>query len=616
MRRMIAYDTETTGLRVHAKDVMFAFATCDECGKTDVVRMESKGACTRIESLVGAAENGDVVLIMHNAKFDLLFTEKFLGRRFADKIVFHDTQIMSHMLRNDHHGHRLKDLAWELAGVSKDDESAVRRYAKSMEDEDYSKVPPEVMREYQIKDVRYRTMPLFLFFNAKLQQKQKLSECYEWERDVIVPTMRMEQRGFMIDRAKTAAIRDNMEADARLAMDEVESVYGRRINIGNNGVLRQVLYNEKRMPVIARTAKTQLPSIEKEVLEELYSMTKDPLLRLAVRYGSRRRGTSMLQSYLDLADENGVIHPSIRTLGAVTGRESCSDPNLQNVEKEGRLKNPFPTPARRCFRPRPGFVNFHVDYSGIELRLLVHYSKDPELVAEVSKPDGDPHLLAGRIFYPPFTEEERRKYKDFCAGHPTIAAGIDAFPPDSDEWNALRDPAKGTNFAVPYGAGWQKAAVTLGLPLELGQYRFEKYRNRFPNLCRMTQDVSDLVRSTGGVSTQFGRFLHVPKTKAYIGTNYLIQGTAAEILKRAQVRVHRYLEDATGGECGLLLPIHDELVIEWPRSRLGEAKHCWRKIRELMIDFPQFDVPLDVKVDVSTVDWSRKTKFKFLGDAA
>jgi DNA polymerase I-like protein with 3'-5' exonuclease and polymerase domains len=196
--------------------------------------------------------------------------------------------------------------------------------------------------------------------------------------------------------------------------------------------------------------------------------------------------------------------------------------------------------------------------------------------------------------------------------YPVIAKGIKAFPRKSDEWSSLRDPAKNTNFAVPYGANWKRACVTLGLPPEIGRPRFENYRTRFPKLCNMTRDIIDVVQTKSGVETTFGRFLYVPKNKAYMGVNYLIQATAGEILKRAQVRVHRFLEEATGGECGILLPIHDELIIEWPRKMLGEAPHMWRKIRELMIDFPQFDVPLDVSVDVATVDWSKKSSYNFL----
>ncbi len=607
----IAYDTETTGLHPYGKDVMFSYATCDEHGVTTVVRNEHRRSKASLQDLVNQTSGqGKDWLVMHNSKFDLQFTEKRLEKRVAEFANFHDTQIMSHILRNDHPTHKLKDLAWELAAVPMDDEIEVKKFARNAEDVDYSRVPREVMDRYQNWDVRRRTMPLFLFFFGRIKKNPKLLDCYNWERDAIIPTIRMEERGFMINRQKTEEIRDSLILDAECCLNEIEEVYGRRVNLGNPNVLRQIIYHEKKMPILARTKKTGLPSVEKEILEALFLQTKDPILKLAVRYGSRRRGSTMLQSYLDSSDESGVIHPSIRTLGAVTGRESCSDPNLQNVEKEGRLQNPFPTPARKCFRPRPGYVNFHVDYRAIELRLLIHYSKDEELVQELTKPDGgDPHYLAAQIFYQPFTQKEIETYADYCRENPTIVKGIDAYEVDSKPWKALRDPSKNTNFAVPYGAGWEKAALTLNLPLEIGKYRFSQYQNRFPNLCHLSRSVSEIVQDRKGVEDAFGGFLYVPKEKAYIGVNYLIQGTAAKILKRAQVRVHKYLEESTGGECGLIIPVHDELVIEWPRARLGEARACWKTIRELMIDFPQFDVPFEIEVSVSSVDWSTKKKF-------
>jgi DNA polymerase-1 len=127
----------------------------------------------------------------------------------------------------------------------------------------------------------------------------------------------------------------------------------------------------------------------------------------------------------------------------------------------------------------------------------------------------------------------------------------------------------------------------------------------------MTRAVVEEVRATGGVKTTLGRFLRVPRDQAYAGVNYKIQGTAAQILKRAQARVHAWLERETDGEAGLLMPIHDELIIEWPRRRLGQAQAGWREIRSLMIDFPQFNVPLDVEVDVSTESWAKKKSFDF-----
>ena len=602
---LLSYDTETTGLRPFSGDRMFSYSYCgenDTAGKVQRIDDSSGVGLRRLRAFWDRMPH----VAMHNAPFDLAFTEQALGRRLAESVRFEDTQLMAHVLRNDHPGHGLKALGWELAGIPRDDEALVRHWIAGGRT-DYSAIPPEVMQEYQRRDAE-RTILLALHFLQELEKKPKLKAAYEAERDVVIPSLRMEERGFMINREKCAKLAEEMEVDAMAALDETAAVYGRRVNLGSNDLLAAILYGERRFPVVSRTSKGK-PSVDKESLETLFLEYKDPLLRLAIRYRSRRRGAKILQGYLEAADENGIIHPSIKICGATTGRESCRNPNLQNVEKEGDLQNPFPTPARRVFRPRPGCINFHVDYSGIELRLLVHYSKDGELVREVQRKGGDPHRLAAGVFYPPFTPAERLAHQDFCGAFPIIAAGLDAYAEGSKEWTSLRNQAKGTNFAVPYGAGWRKACAALGLPEEVGRRRFDEYRRRFPGLCSMTRNIISTVREKQGVETELGRFIYVPRDKPYVGVNYLIQGTAAEILKRAQVRVHRFLEKETSGECRLLLPIHDELIVEWPRKRLTDAKACWQKIRELMIDFPQFNVPLEIEVEISTVDWATKEEF-------
>jgi len=118
------------------------------------------------------------------------------------------------------------------------------------------------------------------------------------------------------------------------------------------------------------------------------------------------------------------------------------------------------------------------------------------------------------------------------------------------------------------------------------------------------------VEEQGYVVTMFGRHLSVPIEKSYIGLNYLIQGTAAEIIKRAQVRVDAYLRKYTGRELCILLPVHDELIIECPRRRLRDARDIMRDIVNLMVDFPEFDVPLDVEIDLVVRDWDHKAAYK------
>jgi DNA polymerase-1 len=324
------------------------------------------------------------------------------------------------------------------------------------------------------------------------------------------------------------------------------------------------------------------------VLLELRKTNPHKLLELTLQYKSWSHGISTLQSYLDVADEEGVIHPNIHTCQAITGRESCSNPNLQNVEKDvGALKNPYPVPARSVFRPRPGHVNFHLDYSGIEMRLLIHYSGDEELV-RICREGGDVHIPWAEVFY-------GDRFRN--------AVGA--------ERDKLRDATKGADFGIGYGASAQTTSTTLGVSLQEGVRILAECRKRFPKMIGLMRKITGMVLSNGFVKTAFGRPLHVPRSQAYIGTNYLIQGTAAEILKRGQIAAHHYLKEATGGEVSLLLPIHDELIIEFPRKQLTEAPHVLGKVCKLMTGFPgRFNVPLGVSVSVATADWANKKKFE------
>ena len=220
------------------------------------------------------------------------------------------------------------------------------------------------------------------------------------------------------------------------------------------------------------------------------------------------------------------------------------------------------------------------------MRLLVDASGEESLV-QVMRDGGDVHEPAAVVFY-------GNRYRD--ATDPKVK-------------KTLRGAAKNANFATPYGGSGAKVATTLGLPIREGLQRFDAYKRAFPKLVNLGRVIGRRVREDGYIETTFGRRLYVPRNKPYIGTNYQIQGTAAGILKRAQVRVERVLDEMTGGEAQILLPIHDEVVIEFPRAQLGEAIHVMRRVREVMIDFPQFSVPLDVDFEITTLDWEHKSPF-------
>lgn len=620
MKQPIAYDTETTGLQFYLHE-MFAYSTCTHDGTTTVVRMDGKAGMTPAESqrrLAAVWADKSVPIIMHNAKFDCHMTEKRLGRRLVEDHIIHDTQMLSHIVRNDHRTHALKPLAWEIAGVPVDDEKEIKKHTRN--GRNYSHVPVAIMERYQHRDAM-RTMLLYHYFMPKVQKNKRWAEAYRWEMDSIRATMRMEERGLMLNVPRCHRFIITLAQDAAQVQEEARTALGYPVRLGNPDDVRDLLFKRLGLPVVKLTKGGQ-DSADKHALAELKATNPHPILDMVLKYRSWTRGVSTMKSYLEWADENGIIRPSIHTIGAYkTGRESCANPNLQNVSKAEALLTPFPIPARKVFRPRPGFVNFHIDYAGIELRLLVHYSKDEAFVKELNSERDDPHLLAAEVFYPEWSKRELKMHGRFAEAEEgsqewMIAQGFDPASKGTSAYKILRTSAKNANFAIPYGANADRVAGTLGVPLEIGAARYADYRAMFPRICGLNRTIQNIGQRQGFVETAFGRRLHVYHGKEYAGTNYLIQGTAAEILKRAQVRVHQYLEKATGGECGILLPIHDEIIIEWPRKRLADAAWMMREINALMTDFPMFDVPMKIEIDIAYRDWATKHKFNFTEEDA
>lgn len=581
-----AYDTETTGLHPYHGADMFSYSTSDTRKNLVVQRLDGKPQ--RVAK--GNKElrrfwddaHANVIKVAHNLKFDLTFTEKQLGRSIRNHNV-HCTHKMSHILQNHHPSHSLDQLGWELAEYPRID-GHMRRLARLCGG--YQRVPEPKMNTYQKLDVE-RGMLLFLFFWEKIRSNKQWLECYNTEIELIKATMDMEARGLMVNVSATRKAIHRLEQQVYQCQEDLFDLVGKRFNPDSSKELSKILFTQLNMPVYSRTKKTKAPSTDKHALMRLREETNHPILNLVLQIRSYSKGITTLQSYIDLS-RNDILRPNINTCQAITGRESTTHPNLQNVQKAEVLLNPFPVPAREAFRPRPGYVIIYVDYSGIEMRLLIHYSEDDKMLECLQNGDGDVHSLAARVFYGTRFDEV-----------------------DSNQRGILRSAAKNANFATPYGAGARKVALTLGLPAADGMAAFKRHKQAFPKLDTLSSTVAEWVREQGYVTTEFGRRLYVPKSKAYVGTNYIIQGTAAGILKRAQIRVHKYNQEQTGGEVKLLLPIHDELVIEYPRARLGDLREYLRDIHGLMVDFPMFKVPFDVDAQIATHSWAQKQKFNF-----
>jgi DNA polymerase-1 len=593
---MLVLDTETSGLDIYGGAEMFAFSTCTADDHTEVHRVDrgpkrKAEADDRLEMLLASAYRSfGSPLVFHNAKFDIAIIEKYLGRRLAEDLQFEDTMIMSQILQNDS-PHGLKELAWTLARFPRDDEKAVKKFTAN--GRDWPKVPEFLMDTYQRND-GLRTNLLYHFFKPLIDENPAYAETYRILKELAWVTIRIEGRGVMLDRRKCKELRLKLLREAEEIQTGVQREFGRNVNLKSPEDVKWMLYERLKLPVLGYTKKAHKPSTDKNVLAELRAKFpgSSTLARLQ-HHRSWVRGASMMESYATAAGEDDIIHPEINPFGSedtgsITGRETCSKPNLQNVQKSASLLNEFPVPARSVFRPRPGYVNLHIDYAGIELRLLVHYSAD-DILVDLLRKDGDPHALAAEVFF-------GGRFTDL--------------DPKSVERKAMRDAAKGANFAIPYGANATKVASVLGLTPEEGRRVFNKYQAMFPNLVGLNRKFAAQVRDCGYIETSFGSRFYVPHDRPYAATNYLIQSTAAEIFKRGQVRLHKLLERTTQGRCGIILPVHDEAVIEWSRKLLWLFPRLLPQIKEALCAFPQFLIPMDIAVDVCRHDWAKKEPYE------
>lgn len=589
-RPALSYDVETTGLNYHGGDSVFSYATCTAKQEVDVRRLDRK--CTQAANTHHLKNlwTGDGRLtpkVMHNAKFDIAFTESCLQLESLEGNVIHDTYIMAKLLITDHYSHALDDLAWDLAGYSRKADKAIKPYIVG--GKGFERVPEHLMDAYQAADVD-RTMLLFLFFWPKIQSDPLLLDIYTFELKLIWATIRIERRGVMLNRNNCRKLIQELRAKEQDTLEKIRYRTYPSFKPGNADQVAHVIYDELKYPLIKKT-RTGKRAVDKHTLAALKELRDNPLLGLIQAYRSWVRGQSIIASYLDLADAFGVIHPDIKTCGAQTGRESCSRPNLQNVEQEGVLLNPYPIPARRCFRPRRKRVNFHVDYKGIEARILIQYSQEPELMDRLIRavPDDDVHALAAEAFFGKRYTHEK----------------------DPKKRKTLRKASKNANFAIPYGAGWKKVMATLGLDAVEGKRAFDRYAARWPAHSSLSRNVAEEIHETGYATTLFGRPIYVPKNHAFKGMNYKTQGTAAEICKRGQAQLHPWLMHEYP-DVFMILPIHDEIVFEVPHRLLEEeALHrLMMGIREQMCYCPQMEVPLEVEVEYAIVTWAETKEYK------
>lgn len=617
--KRVAFDYETTGFDPYTKKV-FGFVLTDEDGNSEVYDLDCQGKKGRDALLVLKAFFRDITIekIAHNLKFELHFTLRSLGIKIPKGTIFHDTMIMSQISDNLEKSHKLEDLCNLYCG----DKSLVNhwknidrrvKFQAETRGGRYDRVDRDLMHEYQIND-GFRTMLLFLLFEPLIQPYW---ENYRYEVETVIATQRMEDFGLNPSR-------ENIEEMITWLENETSEMYNKMFpllngfeNFNSDVILRKYLYDFKKYPIFART-ETGEPGTDKEVFFKLLDEFPEDKneLNLIAKYRSYVSGLSFIEGYKEAIKEyDGFIHHNINTNSARTGRQSASNPNMQNVPKSNAMKILFPVPARKCFIPRPNSLLLFVDYSGIEMRLIIEAVKEPTMI-KVLQDGGDIHALAseywfGELFtdqeicvkeYLPHNEELSKTYKILINELGREEAYNEIF---QRARKVLRGAGKNSQFGLAYGGRESVLCSATLLPPEIFHVGYEAYCNKFPLIAEFTPSSMRMASKQGYVMTSFGRKLGIEKSRIHTAANYRIQGTAAEMLKRSTVLLDKFLIE-NFPDIRLVVPIHDELMIHFPEYYLHDIRKITKSMGAEMTKFPMLDVPIEVEWEATDKTWNDK----------
>ncbi len=383
----------------------------------------------------------------------------------------------------------------------------------------------------------------------------------------LVPVLsRMERNGVLIDSMKLA--QQSQEIAVRL--DELErkafDIAGEEFNLSSPKQLQAILFEKMGLPVLKKTP-SGTPSTNEEVLQEL--ALDYPLPAVILEY----RGLAKLKStYTDklpkmVNGETGRVHTSYHQAVTATGRLSSTDPNLQNIP----VRNDEGRRIRQAFIAPEGYTILAVDYSQIELRIMAHLSGDDALV------------------------DAFRHGKDIHAATAAEVMGLDI----SEVTSEMRRRAKAINFGLIYGMSAFGLSRQLGIPRGEAQEYMNLYFERYPGVKRYMEETRQQASEMGYVETLCGRRLHLPDIKSSNGMrrkaaeraaiNAPMQGTAADIIKRAMVLVDQWLLQQEPGTARMLMQVHDELVLEVKSSLVDKVES---EVRKLMEGAALLSVPL------------------------
>lgn len=578
--KIVALDTETDGIdtmRCKLVGISLSLAEGQGCyipvghiqrmGEPAQLPWESISA-----ALAPALSRDDLLKVMHNAKFDL---EVLTQAGLTVAPPYYDTMLAAWLLEPSGRGIGLKEQAFQRLGVEMTQINQL--LGKGSKQLTMDRVSLSDVGPYAAADADL-TLRLHTVLDKELDREPAARRLFDKLEMPLMPVLaEMEMRGMLVDTAYLAQMSAEMSKQLAELEQQIYAAAGHPFNINSTKQLGEVLFEELKLPSAKRTRTGY--STDVSVLEELRKVHPIAQLLLDYRQLDKLRSTYVETLPTLVNPRTGRVHTTFHQTGTSTGRLSSSDPNLQNIP----VRNELGRQIRGAFVAAPGCVFLSCDYSQVELRLLAHLSGDPEMISAFHR-DEDIHA--------------------------TTAAALFGVPLEAVT-KEQRSLAKAINFGLMYGMSSYGLSARTDLSVPEAEQFIATYFGRFSGVKAYLDETIRRANETGYVETVLGRRRYFPELLARgtnpnirraaerAAVNMPIQGSAADIIKIAMIRLQRLLREQEL-ESGMLVQIHDELMLEVPEDELETVREL---VPQTMQQAYQLSVPLKVDVSVGRT-WS------------
>jgi DNA polymerase-1 len=578
---------EASGRIVSSPDAVAALAALDrfvvdlveggDMGAIAILETETEAAVVPFDALgplAAALADPGRPKVAHDAK---PLMRRLLAAGFELRGLSFDTALAAYLVDPAARSYDLGTIAERLAGIelsSPDKEGTAGRGGQGAFD--FTEGPDLETSARRVAVIARIESAL----TSELENRAELDLYREFELPLVAVLARMEDVGIGVDRPYLEGLAADMRSELEVLEREIHERAGEPFNVNSPDQLATILFSRMGLPVLKKTPGGK-PSTDASVLEKLVEHDESGMLDRLLRYREvEKLRSTYVDGYLPLIGPDGRIHTRFNQMAATTGRLSSEEPNLQNIpvrSESGRT-------IRQAFVAGDGAIFVVADYSQIELRVLAHMS-------------GDAGLLEA--------------FESGLDVHTATAARVFAVPADLVT-SEMRRMAKVINFGLLYGMEAFGLASRLGVSRDEAKAHIDAYYSQFPEVRAYMEGVVVEARRNGYTSTLFGRRRYLPELKSdnfrirqmgeRMALNAPIQGTAADVIKKAMIGMDPALE-STGAGARMLLQIHDELVVETPVEAVDQTIELTRRVMEGAVDMK---VPL--VVDVAVGDTLAATK--------